>query len=209
MSNSLVVWGAGGHGKVVLDLARCAGRFERILFVDDDTTKAGVPFCNCTVVSPNGNLPGLARYEFVVAVGDNRQRVDCFRRAQAAGLSATKLIHPRAVVASSASVGPGTVIMAGAIVNAAAVIGKNCIINTAAVVEHDCRIGDHVHISPRVVIGGRVHVEAFAHIGIGAIVLSGATVGEEATVGAGAVVLKKAPAHCTVVGVPAKAITYM
>jgi sugar O-acyltransferase (sialic acid O-acetyltransferase NeuD family) len=204
MNNLLLIWGAGGHGKVVLDIARSTGRFERIVFIDDDRARVGVPFCDCPLLSGPEELDRFPGSAMVVAVGDNRRRAQCFWVALKHGLSLTALVHSTAIVAPSANIGRGTVVMPGAIINAGAIIGENCIINSGAVVEHDCRIGAHVHISPRSVLGGAVSVGPFAHIGIGAIVLPGAVVGDEAVVGAGAVVLKEAPARCTVVGVPAK-----
>ena len=204
----LIIWGAGGHGKVVLDVARSAGAFEQIVFLDDDRMKSGSLFCGCPVGGGPGELHQFAGSAFIVAVGDNRKRAQCFSRACGNGLSPTALVHLTAVIAPSASIGRGTVIMPGVIVNADAVIGEDCIINTGAIVEHDCRIGPHVHISPRVVLGGCVNVGPLAHIGIGAVVLPGATVGEESIVGAGAVVLREAPARCTMVGVPAKALSF-
>ena len=206
MNKLLLIWGAGGHGKVVLDVARSTGCFEHIAFMDDDHTKNRLTFCDCPLLSGPEELHCVPGSTFVVAVGDNRARALCFSRALENGLSPVALVHPTAVIAPSASIGPGTVVMPGVIVNAGAVIGEDCIINTGAVVEHDCRIEAHVHISPRVVLGGGVRVGPFAHVGIGAVVLPSAVVGEEAIVGAGAVVLREAPARCTVVGVPAKAI---
>jgi sugar O-acyltransferase (sialic acid O-acetyltransferase NeuD family) len=208
MSSLLLIWGAGGHGKVVLDVARGAGRFERIAFLDDDSAKAGLAFCGCPIEGGHKELESSCGNAFVVAMGNNRTRAKCFSRALENGLWPATLVHSTAVIAPSASIGPGTVVMAGVIVNAGAVIGENCIINSGAIVEHDCTIEAHVHISPRVVLGGGVRVGTYAHVGIGAVVLPGAIVGEESIVGAGAVVLKEVPARCTVVGVPAKALSY-
>jgi sugar O-acyltransferase (sialic acid O-acetyltransferase NeuD family) len=207
MSSWLFIWGAGGHGKVVLDIAHSTGHFESIAFLDDDPAKGGASFCDCQVMGGPEQLQRLAGSNFVVAVGNNRTRARCFGQARGNGLLPTALVHPTAIIAPSASIGPGTVVMPGVIVNAGAIIGEDCIINSGAVIEHDCRIGAHVHISPRVALGGGVSVRPFAHVGIGAIVLPGAVVGEEAIVGAGAVVLKEAPAGCTVVGVPARALS--
>ena len=204
MNNLLLIWGAGGHGKVVLDVARSTGRFEHIVFLDDDFGRGGLTFCDCPLIKGLEELPGSVGIAFLVAVGDNHDRARCFRRALENGLSPTALIHTTAVIAPSASIGRGTVVMPGVIVNAGAVIGENCIINSGAIVEHDCRIDANAHISPRAVLGGRVCVGALAHVGIGAVVLPGAKVGEESLVGAGAVVLKEAQSRRTVVGVPAK-----
>jgi len=206
MTNLLVIWGAGGHGKVVLDTARSTGCFERIVFLDDDSGIAGRTFCDCSLIGGPDELHCFTGSAFIVAVGDNRARARCFYRALESGLLPRALVHKTAVVAPSASIGRGTVVMPGVIVNAGAVIGENCIMNTGAIIEHDCKIEAHVHISPGAVLGGGVRVETLAHVGIGAIVLPGAIVGEESVVGAGAVVLREAPPRCTVVGVPAKAL---
>ncbi len=202
----LLIWGAGGHGKVVLDVARSTGRFEQIVFLDDDPPKSGGLFCGCAVISRAEPLQRAAAGEFIVAVGDNRTRERCFRRALEHGLSPVSIVHASAVIAGSARIGLGTVVMPGAVVNAGAVIGDDCIVNSAAVVEHDCTIGSHVHLSPRVALGGGACVGSFAHVGIGAVVLPRAVIGEEAIVGAAALVLKEVPPRVTVVGVPAKAL---
>ncbi len=45
------------------------------------------------------------------------------------------------------------------------------------------------------------------YIGTGAKIINGITIGDHASVGAGAVVVKDVPAHCVVVGVPARPIS--
>jgi sugar O-acyltransferase (sialic acid O-acetyltransferase NeuD family) len=204
MDSLLVIWGAGGHGKVVLDVARSTQRFERIVFVDDNREKSGPGFCDCPMMGGPEELHRFPGSAFVIAIGENRTRARCFSRALARGLLPATLVHLTAIVSPSARIEPATVVMPGAIINAGATIGENCIINTGAIVEHDCQVADHVHISPRVALGGGVTVGSYAHIGIGAVVLPGAAIGDECVVGAGAVVLKEAPARCTVVGVPAR-----
>ncbi len=204
--HNLLIWGAGGHGKVVLDVARSTGRFEEIRFLDESPALAGYSFCNCALVGGAAELYRFAGTSFLIAIGDNGVRARCFMQACESALVPAVLVHSTAVIAPSARLGGGTVVMPGAVVNAGAVVGRNCIINTSAIIEHDCRIADHVHISPRSVLGGNVVVEEYAHIGIGAVVLPGAVIGEGAVVGAGAVVLKSAPSHSTSVGVPARVI---
>jgi pyridoxal phosphate-dependent aminotransferase EpsN len=207
MSNLLLIWGAGGHGKVVLYLARDTESFEQIVFLDDDPSRVGGFFCECPVVGGPEELPRFAGASFVVAVGDNHQRAECFERGLAAGLSARTLVHKTAIVAPSAFIGRGTVVMPGAVINPGAVIGANCIINSGAVVEHDCVIADHVHISPRAALGGAVSVGRFAQVGLGAVVLPSGRVGEESIVGAGAVVLRGVPVRSIVAGVPARVVS--
>lgn len=203
----LVLWGAGGHGKVVLDVARAMGRFKTISFIDDDCDGSGRKFCACPIFGASQYLQFLKSgscSQYLVSIGKNEVRAACFHRALERGLVPVILVHPSAVISESARLEGGTVVMARVVINAGARIGKNCILNTAAVVEHDCRVGDHVHLSPGVLLGGGVTVHSFAHIGIGAIALPGAEIGEGAIIGAGAVVLHSVPSGATVVGVPAR-----
>ena len=209
MSDVLLIWGAGEHAKVVLDVARSTRLFQRIAFIDDDLSRAGQRFCGCRLTGGSEELHRFAGGAIVIAIGTNRTRAFCYDRARANGLRPTVLVHRKAIISRSARIGSGTVVMPGAVVNAGAVIAENCIINTGAIVEHDCQIADHVHISPRAVLGGGVRAGLRAHVGIGAVILPGATLGEDCVVGAGAVVLREAPAGCTVVGIPARARSHV
>jgi sugar O-acyltransferase (sialic acid O-acetyltransferase NeuD family) len=207
--SDLVLWGAGGHGTVVLDVARAMGGFGTISFIDDAFEGSGREFCGCQVFGASRYLQmlnGKGCSQYLVSIGQNEMRAACFQRAFDHGLLPATLVHPSAVISKSARLEDGTVVMAKVVINAGAQIGKNCILNTAAVVEHDCRIGDHVHLSPGVLLGGGVMVHSFAHVGIGAIALPGSEIGEGAVVGAGAVVLDSVPSGATVVGIPARSL---
>jgi len=201
-SPPLLIWGAGGHGKVVLDVAREMG-YDDILFLDDRATSGG-SLQSCEVLSP-GNTRVLNRdASFVIAMGSNVERARCFGVAQERGWRPATLIHPSAIVSRSAVIGPGTVVMPRVVVNACTVIGRNCILNTAAVVEHDCVLEDHVHIAPTAALAGNVQLGSFAQVNLAAAVLPGVRIGSGSIVGAGAVVNRSVADHCTVVGVPAK-----
>jgi sugar O-acyltransferase (sialic acid O-acetyltransferase NeuD family) len=205
----LVLWGASGHGKVVLDVATAMGGFDTISFIDDACEGHGRDFCGHPVFGSGAYLQlvkGKGLSQYLVSIGKNEVRAACFQKALDHGLLPVSLIHPSAVISGAARIDDGTVVMARVVINAGAQIGKNCILNTAAVVEHDCRIGDHVHLSPGVLLGGGVTVHSFAHVGIGAIALPGAEIGEGAIVGAGAVVLNSVPSGATVVGIPARTL---
>jgi acetyltransferase EpsM len=204
----LLLWGAGGHAKVVLDIALATQAFTDIGFLDD-AGKKGAWFRGYPILGGLECLPSLAGPPyFLIAIGDNRIRASRYAAAAGAGLTAATLVHPSAIVSPSATMGEGTVVMPRAVVNADARVGRNCIVNTGAIVEHDCVIGDHVHISPGAVLGGSVRVGDFTLVGTGAHALPGAVIEEGAVVGAGAVVLDRVPAYATAVGVPAKVVGY-
>lgn len=206
----LVLWGAGGHGKVVLDIALALHRWTEIVFVDDAyAAGAGVYMNHPMGPRPADDLPVLRAAgfsEFVVTMGNNADRSECFAKAIAYGFTPATLIHPSAAVSPSASVDGGSVVMAMAAINAQAIVGRNCIVNTGAIVEHDCAVGDHSHIAPGAVLGGGVRMGAFSFAGINAAILPLIEIGEGAVVGAGAVVNRDVPSGETVAGVPARII---
>lgn len=205
-----VVWGAGGHGRVVADLVRACG-CEVVGFVDADAAKVGTDVSGIPVVMAEADLSELigsgrplpeGADAIALGIGDN-----VVREARLATIPSHRLptlVHPSAVVSPSAIIGVGSVVLAGSIVNAGARIGSGVIVNTGGIVEHDCILGDGAHVSPGAVLAGGVRVEPRAWIGAGATIIPGVRVGADAVIGAGAAVTRDVPDACTVVGVPAR-----
>ena len=207
MTIRLVLVGAGGHGRVVLDAARTMTDVEVVGFLDKTGSGDvdGAPILGTDDLLPTLRARGVTHA--IVTVGSIRParlRWDLYERIESAHLTPAVVAHRDAVVSSAATLGVGSVALAGVIVNPGARIGRNCILNTGAVIEHDCVVGDGVHVSPRAVLGGGVTVGIGAHVGIGATVLQGRRIGDGALVGAGAVVVEDVAAGVTVVGIPAR-----
>lgn len=207
MSAPLLVYGCGGHGKVVADAARAAG-WDVIGFADDDETHAGRDVIGIPVAAIGSDMVlELCRARgaaAVVALGSNDARRRAYESLQAAGIALATVVHPAATVAPSASLGPGTVVFAGAVINPDTRIGANVIINTAASIDHDNNIGDHAHISPGVHTGGTVTIGEGTHVGIGAIIRNNIVIGAWSIIGAGAVVVRPIPGRVVAHGTPAR-----
>jgi sugar O-acyltransferase (sialic acid O-acetyltransferase NeuD family) len=198
---SIVVFGAGGHAKVVADAIRAQGKYLITAVVDPG--KAETSFCGLTV---RDNELSLTPTNFIVAVGNNQLRKELFNQLRATGWRPASIIHPTAIVAAGATISSGTVIVAGSIINPEASIGQNCIINTGATIDHDCVIGDHAHVAPGCNVAGNVTLEEGVFLGIGSRVIDSISIGAWSTVGSGGAVIGDVPSQTTVVGVPARPV---
>lgn len=202
-NRGLLIIGAGGHGKVVADVAETMGCYETIIFADDD---AGIQSCLGYPVL-HGKLTEaefLRRYDVFAAVGNSAARKRLMEEAEEKGCFIPTLIHRSAIVASTVQIGRGTVVMAGAVVNPDAKIGKGCILNTASSVDHDCAIGDYCHISVGAHLAGTVKTGEHTWIGAGACVNNNIEIGSHCMIGSGAAVVKNLLQAGTYVGVPAR-----
>ena len=203
MSNKLAVIGAGGHGKVVADLAEELG-FDISFF--DDTCPAKKNIEHWLIRGTLQDfLADKARYcGAVVAIGDAKHREAVFAQLHASNVCTPTVQHASAKVSQYVKLGDGCVIMSGAVINAFSTIGKGCIINSNAVVEHDCKLDGFVHMSPNSGVAGGTIIGKRTWVGIGASLRQMITRGADVLIGAGRVVVNNIPAVTTVVGVPAK-----
>lgn len=205
MAEPVVIIGAGGHGKVVLDILRAEGRYDPVGFLD---TKAKDKWGGLPILGPSDwsgfqavRRKGVARV--IVAIGSNLTRMGYLMTVEQAGVELVNAIHPTAFISPTATLGKGVVIAPKASVITEARIGDGAIVNTGAVVDHECVVGEGCHVAPGAVLAGRVKLGRGAFVGINAAVRQCVTVGEFATIGAGAVVIRDVPPGVTVVGVPA------
>lgn len=168
MSKTLLVLGAGGHGKAVAEAALLTGNWQRVLFIDDRWPQLQESF-GLPVVS---DIAGLAKiteqaHGAIAAVGNNNVREQWCAAIKQAGIELVSIIHPRACVSNSVALGAGTAVMALAMVGVDAQVGQAAIINANATLDHDAKLGDFAHLGVGVQIAGGVHVGARAWLQAG------------------------------------------
>lgn len=205
MKDKLIIIGAGGHGKVVADIAKL-NDYQEIMFLDDNENikRNGI----YDVIGTTKDIDKYVEdYDFFIAVGDNTIKKNIADMLSKKDISLPILIHPSAIVDHTSTIGDGTVIMANAVINADTKIGKNCIINTASTVDHDNIIEDYVHISPGAHLSGTVHIGKETWVGTGANIINNISITNQCMIGAGSVIVKDIEESGTYVGIPTRKIS--
>lgn len=205
-NKTLVIIGAGGHGRVVADCAEKAGDYTKIVFLDDRTDERKHS-AHWPIIDTVDNWPSYHQdADFFVALGNNLLRASIQQQLQTSGVNIATIVHPTAAISKHCQLGNGVVVFANAVVNIGTYIANGCIINTGATVDHDCNIEEFCHISPGVNIAGGVRVEKMSWLGIGCSIIECLTVAEYCQIGAGAVVTHNTKGGFLYLGVPAKAV---
>lgn len=200
----IVILGAGGHGKVILDACLSSDRTVKG-FLDMDVHADG-PF-GYPILGPDDLLQDRAFRESVdVIVGSGLPKIHrkITHAAAELGASFATIAHASAILSQEAELSPGCFVNAGVVINAGTVIGDHCIINTRASIDHDCQLSSFVNVAPGVVMAGGVTCGNGVFIGAGAVICPQVTLGENVVVAAGAVVTTDISPGQTVGGIPAK-----
>lgn len=165
----LLVLGAGGHGRSVAEAAELSGMFKVVGFLDDlllDGEKIlGVPVL--------GSMDKICKLrsvadQAIVAVGNNYLRENLLRKLTELDFESATVIHSRAFVSPSASIGAGTVVMAGAIIGTEARLGVGTIVNCGATVDHNAIVKDFGHLGVNTCMAGGTVLGRGAWLQVGA-----------------------------------------
>ncbi|MFD0588429.1 acetyltransferase [Paenibacillus sp. GCM10027627] len=209
MSKSIVLFGAGGHAKAIIDTVEKEGRHSIAGLLDGNKPPGQSVYGyevlgdDCWLLKHGGSIDGA-----IVAIGDNWTRAAVTEQLLRLypSLPFSTAIHPSAQIARGARIGAGSVVMAGAVLGSDAEMGGHNVIYPLVNVDHDSRTGPFVSFAPRSVSGGDVRIGAYSAIGIGATLIHGITVGEHSVIGAGATVVSDIPSYTVAYGTPAKPI---
>ena len=142
----VIVWGAGGHGKVIVDALLASESCIVVGILDDDKTKAGTKVLGVSVshspaelesVSDKLSTSTMSRLESAITTS----RYKKFQQVKSCGLKPMNVIHPSAHISRFVELGVGITILAGAVINPGTVIEDNVCVNTAASIDHDNYLG--------------------------------------------------------------------
>lgn len=161
---NLLIIGAGGHGKVVKEVAESLNIYEKIDFLDDNSPEA------IGKISDMINLRADYNAAFV-GIGNNAFRLELLNKLEALGYDIPILIHPTAYISKTAKIDKGSVVEPKAIVNANTVVKEGCIISVGAIVDHDVVVNEGVHCNAGSICKAGSVVEACRKLQAGEVVL--------------------------------------
>ena len=168
---TLLILGAGGHGKSVAEAALLSNEWASIVFADDSwpeqTEIAGFPI----IAKIDGICDIKAGISAAIpAVGNNQLRNDWFVMLKDLNIPITTIVHPTATVSQSATIGDGVTIMAGSVVGVDVKVGDGVIINLLCAIDHDAEIGDFSHLRIGVLVAGGGNIKPLTFLPAGSIV---------------------------------------
>lgn len=207
----MLIIGAGGFAKEVLEICHQNGELENLCFYDDINSGVGGRLFN---QFPIIKTPEEAKKyfettdnRFILGLGNPYFREELYNKFKNLGGKPTSTISSKADIGSyGVNIDSGTNILDGVKISNEVKIGRGVIIYYNSIITHDCVLGDYVQVSPAVSILGQTLIGKSTQIGAGSIILPGIKVGENVKIGAGTIVTKELPDNCTAVGSPAKII---
>lgn len=161
MLEKILLVGAGGFGRVVLEHARqefdCA-------FVDDADVNEinGTPIVG--KIADIGELYGEYK-KLLVTIGNNKLREQIYQEAEIIGYEFPNIIVPSAYISPYATIGRGCVILNNVVIQNNARVGDGVILNPGVEIHHDSVIGDYVLIYTNTVVRSLARVENRVHLG--------------------------------------------
>lgn len=211
MKKKIVVIGASGHAKVIIDIIEKEGKYEVLGLIDSYKEKGRKTF-GYAMLGTEKILPQLIEdenlYGGILAIGDNFVRKELFYKIHEIqpDFKYINAIHPQAIIGAKVKIGKGVVIMPGVIVNTLSKIDDFCILNTKSTLDHECKMRKFSSLGPGTNVGGNVGIGECTAISLGAKVIENINIGKHTVVGAGSLVIRNVGDFKIAFGVPAKEI---
>lgn len=161
--------GAGGYGRVALDVLLAGGYGDWIVgFYDDSHAMLPKDVRGFPVLGDVWMLKSLLSVETVyviVAITDNAARLRVANSIRTLGGKFTVAVHPMSYASPVGKIGDGTVVAAGAVVHPDAEVGSHCLVGPQAVVDRDAVVGAGCWLSAGAVVGPGARVGARVVLG--------------------------------------------
>lgn len=203
----ILIVGAGGFGREAHQWFRDASPADarKICgFLSADTRRLDGFSCPLPIIGDPGTFVPEPDDGLVLAIGVPEIRRHVAEVLERAGGRFLTVVHPTAIVASSAVIGTGAVVSPFCIVSDAARVGRFVLLNYHSSLGHDATAGDFSVLSPYAALGGNAHVAEDVFLGMHASVGPARRVGARSKISAQSCALADVPADSIVFGVPGR-----
>ena len=202
----MLVVGAKGFAKEILEILHQKGETENLYFFDDVSSDAPDLLFDKFRIIKNWDAAKelfLEDPSFTIGIGNPKLRRMLHDKMVAIGGKFTSTISQFAEIGSfGVEIGEGCNVLSGVKISNDAKIGKGCIIYYNSVITHDVEIGDFCEISPSVNILGRAKIGNNCQLATGSIIFPDVTIGDNSVIAAGSVVRNDVPANVMAAGIP-------
>lgn len=213
MTKKIVIYGAGGFGREVLQLindinsAAQNPKWDLLGFLVDKEYMSNEIINGLPILGTIDWLKNKNEISIVVAIGSSmlRRRISIEIEKCCGDIFAT-LIHPKAWVGDYVNVGAGSIVCAGALITTNIEIGRHVHVNIGSTIGHDAVLNEYVTLNPSVNVSGNVKIGIGCEVGTGSVVIPKIEIDEWSIIGAGSVVTKSIPSNVTAVGGPARIV---
>lgn len=208
---NIVIFGSGGHAKVIVDIIEKQEKFNIAGFIDGYQEKNTV-IMGYRVIGDEFSLEEIIVsneiYGGIIGIGDNSIRAKVRDKIIKIipNFKFLNCIHPKSILGKDVTLGVGNVLMAGAIINSSTIINNHCILNTNSSIDHDCLMSDFTSIAPNATIGGNVKIGDYSAIGIGVNIFHNINIGYNCIIGGGSLVCHDTKENSIYYGSPSKFI---
>jgi len=205
----MIVVGAKGFAKEVLEILFQLGQTENLVFFDDVSDDLPEMLFNCFRILTNETQVkdhfGKYGNSFILGLGNPILRKSLCEKFELWGGNVKSIISPSAHIGNfDVIIGEGVVVLPNAIISNSSYVGKGCLLYYNSIITHDCHIGEFVEISPGATLLGGSIIGDLTHVGANATILPNIKLGNNVTVGAGAIVTRAFAENKVIVGIPAK-----
>jgi sugar O-acyltransferase (sialic acid O-acetyltransferase NeuD family) len=203
-----ILVGAGAFGRELINWARDAeskGRFPPLAgFIDDTHTGLKNPAYKLQSLGSIQDYQPAAHDVFLLGVADPHGKEIVVNLLRSKGAKFLSLIHPTAIIASTATVGESAILCPFSMISADAVVGDFVTINCYSGVGHDAQVGDYTTMSGHVDLTGRVKCGRSVFFGTGAKVIPDVSIGDAAIIGAGTLIVRAVKSGATMYAMPSR-----
>lgn len=211
---NLAIYGAGGLGRELLELARqineTSPRWDKMLFVvdreyynSDNSIINGIEvitFETAKIIYSKDEL------ELVIAQGEPIEREKLKRKIDSTGYNLTTLIHPNVYIPQSAKIGVGVIIQSNCFISCNTTIKDNALIQGSAILGHDASVGYNSVVSSLCLLAGGVTVGNETYLGVNTVIKEKLIIGSNTIIGMGSSVFRNIENNVIALGNPARII---